>query len=312
MGLALHNYHDSCKKFPAAMSSVHAVIGNNDQYKYSALVKLCPYMEQQALYDSMVNSGTSATPYSNMPDVEKTYGFLICPSVDGEVPVAGGGRNNYSIVLGDVAAGRASTSDATKSSNDPAQKAVVVPCPRGFFDTRFSFKGMSGITDGLSNTLAFSERVGILAVRGDYNSARPKAGTVTAGNFKLANNPTRLDCITASKTNSGHTDSVGINWQNGGTGICGFQTVMPPNSASCAGGKNELIINTPSSNHTGGVNGLFGDGSVHFISETINSLSSGQTDSTVILKGYESGAQSLWGVWGALGSAIGGESAQPL
>ncbi|MDR1959864.1 MAG: DUF1559 domain-containing protein, partial [Planctomycetaceae bacterium] len=39
MGLALHNYHDSCKKFPAAMSSVHAVIGNNDQYKYSALVK---------------------------------------------------------------------------------------------------------------------------------------------------------------------------------------------------------------------------------------------------------------------------------
>jgi prepilin-type N-terminal cleavage/methylation domain-containing protein len=310
LGLALHNYHDSCKAFPAAMSSVHKTIGNTDQYNYSALVKLCPYMEQESLYESMANSGSTATPYSNMPDMDKTYDFVICPSVSGEESTpCNTGRNNYSIVLGDVANGRASSTDATKAANDPAQKDVVIPCPRGFFGIRFSFQKMSGIEDGLSNTLAFSERVGIKAIRGDYNAARPKAGTVTASNFLKSNNPTRLDCITASKTNNGHTDSVGMNWQNGGVGMCGFQTVMPPNSASCAGGKNEMIINTPSSNHTGGVNAALGDGSVHFISEAINSLSSGQTDSSVILKNYESGGQSLWGIWGALGSAIGTESA---
>jgi prepilin-type processing-associated H-X9-DG protein len=68
------------------------------------------------------------------------------------------------------------------------------------------------------------------------------------------------------------------------------------------------MLQTPSSNHTGGVNALFGDGSVHFISETINALTDGQSDSTVILKHTAENGISHWGVWGALGSAIGSES----
>ncbi|MDR1960610.1 MAG: DUF1559 domain-containing protein, partial [Planctomycetaceae bacterium] len=68
-----------------------------------------------------------------------------------------------------------------------------------------------------------------------------------------------------------------------------------------------------SSNHTGGVNALFGDGSVHFVSETINSLTNGLTpavtDSTVIIKSDKEGGTSYWGVWGALGSVSGNESA---
>jgi prepilin-type N-terminal cleavage/methylation domain-containing protein/prepilin-type processing-associated H-X9-DG protein len=60
--------------------------------------------------------------------------------------------------------------------------------------------------------------------------------------------------------------------------------------------------------HTGGVNCAFGDGSVHFISETIDSLTSRETEDSGILKSCESGGRSHWGVWGALGSANGSEA----
>ncbi|MDR1141416.1 MAG: DUF1559 domain-containing protein [Planctomycetaceae bacterium] len=88
---------------------------------------------------------------------------------------------------------------------------------------------------------------------------------------------------------------------------------MAPNTAACAGEAvySHLVLNPPSSNHSGGVNCCYGDGSVHFVSETINTLTNGQSDSTVILHHQESGGISHWGIWGALGSVNGSESATP-
>jgi len=69
---------------------------------------------------------------------------------------------------------------------------------------------------------------------------------------------------------------------------------------------------SPSSNHTGGVNASIGDGSVHFISDTI---SCGRLDLKLGEdQGYTGGqtryftGPSTYGVWGALGSREGGES----
>lgn len=55
----------------------------------------------------------------------------------------------------------------------------------------------------------------------------------------------------------------------------GFNTVLSPNSPSCIDGNHRAMDGgapvSASSYHPGGVNCLFGDGSVHFIPETIDS-----------------------------------------
>jgi prepilin-type processing-associated H-X9-DG protein len=313
LALALHNYHDVSNGFPAGMSSIHThTITNANQYKFSAILKLCPYIEQAALFDAFV-AKTDSSSYQNHPDValNRNQVFLMCPSNSGEVPISASdnnGRNNYHIMYGDVVTGvRNTANDACNGSDNN-----VADNSRGMFGIKFLFKTMGAVTDGLSNSIAFSERVGLSSARGQYTPDRQKAGTALASNFSRTNSPTRLDCITASKGTAACGNSPGLQWANGDTSVNGLQTVMPPNSASCAGTDwgGELVLNTPSSNHTGGVNAAYGDGSVHFISDTINALSNGQTDSSAILKNTALGGISLWGVWGALGSVNGGESAQ--
>ncbi|MGL6193519.1 MAG: H-X9-DG-CTERM domain-containing protein, partial [Thermoguttaceae bacterium] len=99
----------------------------------------------------------------------------------------------------------------------------------------------------------------------------------------------------------------GGRFYDGRPGYTGFHTVTPPNFPACSmpndnGDNPEVWLMPPTSNHTGGVNaGLF-DGSVRFISETIdcNGATLGQLNN--------GSGQSPYGVWGAYGSPNGGES----
>jgi prepilin-type processing-associated H-X9-DG protein len=102
----------------------------------------------------------------------------------------------------------------------------------------------------------------------------------------------------------------GTNWHDGQPMLVGFTTVLPPNAPSCADGgswaDSYTALLPPSSRHPGGVNLLKADGSVDFVSETIdtNNLANGELGWGSFI------GQSPWGVWGALGSKAGGESAQ--
>jgi prepilin-type processing-associated H-X9-DG protein len=110
--------------------------------------------------------------------------------------------------------------------------------------------------------------------------------------------PTILATIAAApsqcKTASGHT-----HWFNGNSFYDGFTTALAPNTPALAG--TPLIDSDISSNdeddggptyaaitsrsyHPGGVNALFGDGSVHFVKGTLN-----------------------WQTWRALGTIASGE-----
>jgi prepilin-type processing-associated H-X9-DG protein len=94
----------------------------------------------------------------------------------------------------------------------------------------------------------------------------------------------------------------GVHYGWGGAVISGFTTVLGPNSVGCTNGYSEWgreHILPPDSRHPGGVNGAMVDGSVRFVSETIDT---GNLQATAVQSG-----QSPYGVWGAMGSKAGGE-----
>ncbi|MCH5376354.1 MAG: DUF1559 domain-containing protein, partial [Planctomycetes bacterium] len=82
----------------------------------------------------------------------------------------------------------------------------------------------------------------------------------------------------------------------------GFQTITPPNGPSCVqgGGDADRGAISASSYHPGGVNALFGDGKVDFVTDSINTGD--------LSRPNVSSGPSPYGVWGALGSRNGGEA----
>jgi prepilin-type processing-associated H-X9-DG protein len=127
---------------------------------------------------------------------------------------------------------------------------------------------ISQITDGLSNTMMIAEDAGRPSV---YRSSRRvvQTGVVTADGWGWADTG-----------NSGAIDGV-TNDPNPLTQyINSSAKATPPAYPTCAGCIGNCFINcfTDSemfSFHTGGVNVLFADGSVHFISENISAQTLG-------------------------------------
>jgi hypothetical protein len=192
---------------------------------------------------------------------------------------------------------------------------------RGLFSSRFAFQSMASVTDGTSNTIAFSESIAD-AVANSKNGRLSNIADHSTSVTQLKTEPQNR-CIgsTVLKTNDkyAYQNDYGINrGDNIIDGRCMikgyFNTINPPNSPSCAhqngAGSNlsfgPIAVSTANSNHAGGVQCGLVDGSVRFISETINCVTSGVTTPAE----KESGI-SDFGVWGALGSINGGESTSP-
>ncbi|MDD3588146.1 MAG: DUF1559 domain-containing protein [Thermoguttaceae bacterium] len=324
LGIGLHNYHDANKFFPPTRmgATPNPVPSGNSAGWYrrnSFHVSLLPFCEQTALFDQFVaycsahnGSWPIHTYYDSAsftaPRVHVDY--MTCPSdpdsaVLNQVPLPAM-RTNYGACHGDILASSYAGYRNTRGFFGGGEGSVT-----GSTQTLFECRDFSSILDGTSNTIAMAEHM-VVPI---YSSNLLKGalwgnmpGTIGTSGF------TPADCLSKCDTNNNQylvsatlfTDGFsGYGWVFYWANHLTITTVLPPNAPSCGtspwwGGTG---FYTASSNHSGGVNVLRADGSVSFVSDTINTGSVNYAEGD-----RDPFGTSPFGIWGAMGSINGGES----
>ena len=309
LGLALHNYHSAYNRLPYRSGGTNAPwsIDGSNQWRASGFVSLLPMLEQTALYEQIsspqVFNGIQYNPFGDNTRDTSTYELwasdiptLLCPSspqrkLIGSVSF---GLNHYGFSGGDSALFITNSAPSTWQN---AQRRV-----RGPFGRRTDHR-FRDVYDGLSNTIFMGE---ITTSTGDRTHLGATARN--QGNQVLDSPNTcllTLDGATRQFLPSVTVVSVsrGQRWAGGAAPYTCVNTILPPNAPSCAsGGWNAPGHYTVQSRHPGGAHVLLGDGSVQFVSESIDTgnLALPSPDTT-------GGGPSPYGVWGAMGSMNGGE-----
>lgn len=252
LGLAFHNYESATKRLPS---------GRADTTGLSAFGALMPYMEQSNVYQ-LIDFNVSGTHVNNTAARAAIIPTLLCPSDPVSViPVAGWAGTNYRSNQGSgILNGLPPTLSSDPNFGFPEPNGPMIPSKH---------LRIADVTDGLSNTAAFSEH-GI----GDFSNAISSR----TDTFRPGTNPTTADeairdCAAIDTTNLSFqgNSNVGGPWLNGGhTSTCYFHAA-PPQSRSCMFPPGR-ISTTAKSYHTGGVQVARCDGSVVFIPRSIDLL----------------------------------------
>jgi type II secretory pathway pseudopilin PulG len=260
IGLALYNHESAQKFFPSAIDdkvteAYPTVAARN--YRWSTLALLTPYLEQSVIYNRInLKVPMYCTPsfppsYIHPDNVEAVacdVDTFRCPSDSDRIVVEGFGPTNYVACYGSGAnSGRYTDADGVFYVDSKTRIAEV--------------------TDGLSNTIFFSE-----SMVGDGSADVTLAEALAAGQasgvmVRLTAVPlTESACSDTTKPVSHFRNQT---WADGLAWSSGFNGWRGPNSAVCDCCSYLGIWKTARSHHPGGVNALRGDGGVTFASDTI-------------------------------------------
>jgi prepilin-type N-terminal cleavage/methylation domain-containing protein/prepilin-type processing-associated H-X9-DG protein len=250
--VALHNYHSAYGSFPQSRTFPNAS-------SFSAHSRLLPFMEQEAIYRLIDFTQPWSDP-KNAAACAATVPSFICPS------------DNLNAVPPDLAPTNYRANEGTSlvmwyGISDSNKVNGSMPAPNGPFFVNGPFK-IADIADGSSNTAAFSEHV-----TGDFNqgTATEMGDTFEPGTYPDTPDKAMADCqgIDIQDLSKQGYSNVGAPWLYGYHSTTSYWHSAPPGYRSCMYPPSR-IMTTANSRHTNGVNVGFCDGSVRFVTNTID------------------------------------------
>ncbi len=247
LGLALHNYHDTVGTFPLGRTAVSSE-------SFSPFARILPYMEQTNL-STALNFNVPWSRPENATVTRAVVSSFLCPSDAQQGVPNQWGPINYRSNEG--------TSVVMWHGNsDTSGVNASMPGPNGVFFANIQVN-IAAMTDGTSNTAAFSEHV-----TGDFNNA---VTTEQADTFWPKTYPATPDEAVAMCRDMNWRDvafqrvsDVGAPWTYGYHSTTSYWHSGPPNSRSCMFPPSR-IMTVANSRHPGGVNVGLADGSVRFV-----------------------------------------------
>jgi hypothetical protein len=281
IGIGLHNYHDTHKAFPALSAATKPRSSWQPIDWYSPDKAILPFVEQPALYESLMNiiriggpdsrevtrppwgDSTCPTPDDPTDTWMKVSGLLVgyylCPS-DGQVK-----KNRlvnpsetdtskqvwlFKVNYLPYTSGNSDTAVVAESGGSGSYDVLLDKGAFGYGKWRI----MGEFKDGLSNSLVYSEY--LTGQRDDRIYGLP--WTARASNM----------FIFAGATPNSKSPDINLNF----VGWCEAGDNLPEQNLPCTGVGSDNGSHTAAarSRHSGGVQGLKGDGSVSFVSETVD------------------------------------------
>jgi len=308
LGLAIHNYHDTMGFMPTAGSADGKPISSgpwpNSGEGTNWIMHILPYVEQNNLANRLTYTGDSgwtnvsgSATSSAVNNVKASAGVVLqvirCPS-DPRAPLLPNGSNvpggiqvtrpSYVAIAGAVdetLGGPLGFKDLQRNTRNGWAPSFGTTAWGGIIVPGFSNVTFSGISDGSSNTMMVSERAGQMYWL-NSDGTKERAGDGELGDGGICNGLVRGQ-------DGGQRDDMGNlrpmqDWSDNRAQhfttirYSPNQNVWPKNQAGtgvysaqeswkCEGANVPL-----SSQHSGGVNALLGDGSVRFIRNSINVL----------------------------------------
>jgi prepilin-type N-terminal cleavage/methylation domain-containing protein/prepilin-type processing-associated H-X9-DG protein len=252
IGLALHNYHDTHKKFPPGHIELKDAKGNF-QYYTGMFIEILPYIEQGPLYKQYLDFPVPNQDRSNQAFCTTAVPVYTCPSdlraglilaPETIAPDGGGQPTPPLLYMASSYRGMSGIGDTKTvwtyagfwNEVQTAQKAH--PAGRGAFHgdgySGLQAERMASFTDGTSNTIVVGER---------HTKTHFTRGPFWADTFNLY--------------------SLGASWP--------FSQSMIPDYDQCAAMINSNYCKYGwGSLHAGGIPFLWGDGSVRMVRDGID------------------------------------------
>jgi prepilin-type N-terminal cleavage/methylation domain-containing protein/prepilin-type processing-associated H-X9-DG protein len=291
LGLASLNYESANGCFPSGIPVMCSSVEIYGCADFTPFIRILPFMEQVPLYNS-INFSTTATFGSNVSIAGVSLAALWCPSApDANLNWNMNSPALYGYTLGAWDGYLLPPGNWTQYSTNYRGSCGPFKfnnAPMGVIDWTGSYLvKIAQVTDGLSNTFMWSE-----STTSWCNPNGP------GGQFLIPEAP---------------------GWNAGSFDVM-FDSEWPPNPKRYMNpGSSFACIEEAgmaSSNHPGGVNVGFADGSVHFIKDSISSWPMGPSgveppsnyytiNPTTF--GYSFTAQARLGVWQQLSTRAGGE-----